>query len=197
MTRIKSTRDLLLWELEAAVSDLREAMADISPTEYDWEPLSPSERRVDCLMPPERKRVWRVFAKDDRWTYDYTPESLDPPPFTTIAWIINHISQSADMYLYCIQSGLAEGVERTWDDLPVPANLELMRMYLEGILAAVRAYLVSIPHKHVNAELNKLTPAPWGEMRPTVVNLWGGIIEHAIQHSMQIAARKDAIRNDY
>lgn len=80
------------------------------------------------------------------------------------------------------------------DDLPVLSNFAMMSEYLDETLAAVRNYLVSIPKQHIRHELNKMTPAPWGEMRPTYVNLWGGVIEYVIQHTMQIAARKDRIR---
>jgi len=194
MLRIESARDLLLRELVSAMHNLHETIANISSEEYDWEPLSPSEQAADCLLPPERKRVWRVFQQEGHWTYDYTPEALDPPPFTTIAWIINHIAQTADMYLFCIQSEKAEGIERTWDDLPVPSNFAMACKYLDEVLAVARGYLLSFPQQQIDEKLNKLTPAPWGEMRPTYVNLWGGVIEHLILHTMQIAARKDTIR---
>ena len=194
MGSIRSARDLLLLGLNTGVTNLRETLADISEEEYGWEPLAPAERAPDRLSPPERKKVWRVFLKEGVWTYDYTPERLIPPPFTTIAWIMNHVTQTADMYLYCIQSGKAEGLERTWDELPVPPSYDAMSKYLFEALAAVREYLETIPGRRVSVELNKLSPAPWGEMRPSYMNLWGGIVEHVIQHTEQIAARKDRIR---
>jgi hypothetical protein len=104
------------------------------------------------------------------------------------------MAQTADMYLYCIQSGEAEGLERTWDELPVPANFASMCKYLDETLIAVQDYLTSIPEQPISDELNKLTPAPWGELRPTYANLWGGVIEHVMLHTMQISARKDYIR---
>jgi hypothetical protein len=72
-----------------------------------------------------------------------------------------------------------------------------MKRYIFEVLSEARAYLVSIPEEDVHRELNKPTPAPWGEMRPTYLNVWGGVAEHAIQHAMQIAARKDRIRYGY
>jgi hypothetical protein len=85
MTKIVSARDILLWELGSGIHYLHQTTADISGEDYDWEPLSPPEQITDRLMPPESKRVWRVFQKEVRWTYDYTLQNLDPPPFTTIA----------------------------------------------------------------------------------------------------------------
>ncbi len=194
MKKVASARDVLLFGLEAGERHLREIIADISATEYYWEPLSPSAQAADRCLPPERKRVWRVFQIEERWTYDYTTEAVQPPPFTTIAWIMNHVAQTADMYLYCIKTGQAEGVERTWDDLPVFPHVAAVKQYLDETLAAVHNYLVAIPSRQINLELNKLTPAPWGELRPTYLNIWGGVIEHVIQHAVQLAARKDMIR---
>jgi hypothetical protein len=196
-TRVESSRDVLLLGLDTAALSIRETIADISEEEYHWEPISISERSSDLLLPPHRKRVWRVFQKQGIWIYDYTPEKLNPPPFTTIAWIMNHIAQTGDMYLHCLKTEKAEGVDRKWDDLPVPSNCEAMSDYIHKVLAEAREYLVSIPEGQINSELNKLTPAPWGEMRPTYLNIWGGIVEHTIQHAVQIAARKDRIRYGY
>jgi len=172
-------------------------MADLSEEEYRWEPLPLSEQSSDLLLPPEQKRVWRVFQKQGLWIYDYTPEKLDPPPFTTIAWIMNHVAQTGEMYLYCIKTGKPEGIERRWDDLPVPPDYQAMRHYLSTVLADAREYLISIPKRQITDELNKLTPAPWGEMRPTYLNVWGGIVEHVIQHAIQLAMRKNRIRYGY
>ena len=194
---IRSPRDVLLLGLNAGEQSLRETVGDIAEEEYRWEPLSATEQAADRLLPPQRKRVWRVFEQAGAWTYDYTPEEVKPSPFTTIAWIMNHVAQTADMYLYCVVSGKPEGIERHWEDLPVPPGLEAMKSYLFEVLSRVRQYLASIPGTAVLDELNKLTPAPWGEMRPTYRNIWGGVIEHGLQHSMQIAARKDSIRYGY
>jgi len=194
---VRSSRDMLLLSLDAAEDHTRRTIADVADEEYAWEPLSESERVADLQLPPHTKRVWRVFQQRGVWVYDYTPEPLSPPPFTTIAWIMNHMAQTADMYLYCVQTGIPEGVDRSWDDLPVPANREAMAEYIVQALASVREYLLSVPQRRVNPELNRLTPAPWGEMRPTCLNIWGGVVEHVLQHAMQIAARKDRIRYGY
>lgn len=192
-TGIKSSRDVLLLGLDSGEQSLRETIADISEEEYHWEPISSSEQSSDRFLPPHRKRVWRVFQQDGIWMYDYALGKLDPPPFTTVAWIMNHIAQTADMYLYCIKTGKPEGVDRRWEDLPVPSSCKAMSSYILTALTSVREYLISIPDEYIHNELNKLTPAPWGEMRPTYLNVWGGVVEHVIQHSIQIAARKERI----
>jgi hypothetical protein len=196
-TGVQTSRDVLLLGLDSGERSLRETIAQISDEEYSWEPISSSEQASDRILPPNRKRVWRVFQQEGIWIYDYTPEELNPSPFTTIAWIMNHIAQTADMYLYCIKTGKPEGVDRRWEDLPVPSSREAMSRYLIEELTGVRDYLVSIPEEYILREMNRLTPAPWGEMRPTYMNVWGGILEHVIQHSIRIAARKDRIRYGY
>jgi DinB superfamily len=197
MEKVESSRDILLIGLDKGEYNIQGIIADISEEEYLWEPPLLAEQSSDLLLPPEQKRVWRVFQKEGVWIYDYTPEKLDPPPFTTIAWIMNHVAQTADMYLYCVRTGRPEGVERRWDDLPVPSDYQAMSNYIVQVLADVREYLLSIPKRQINGELNKLTPAPWGEMRPTWLNIWGGVVEHVLQHAMQIAGRKDRIRYGY
>ena len=194
MKKVSSSRDILLFGLDVGEANIRNTVADITNDEYDWEPIPLSERTADSLLSPERKRVWRVFQQDDKWTYDYSLEILIPPPFTTIAWIMNHVAQTTEMYLYCTKSGKPEGQEKRWDDLPVQPNIALMKLYLCDVLADARQYLTSIPKGKVNSELNKLVPAPWGEIRPAFMNIWGGIVEHVLQHDLQIAARKDRIR---
>ncbi len=197
MDEIRSARELLLFELNHAERNLRQTVAGISEEMYDWEPIPVIQRQADLLLPPETKRVWRVYASEGVWMYDYTPAQVQPPPFTTIAWIMNHIAQTAEMYLLCIKTGKPEGVDKRWEDLPVPARLSEMSDYLFAVLASVRDFLLSIPAVQAPHELNKRTPAPWGEMRPTYLNLWGGIIEHTIQHDMQINLRKDHICYGY
>ena len=194
---VQLSRDILLLGLDSGEQNMRETIADISEEEYHWEPIPSSEQASDCLLPPHRKRVWRVFQHEGVWVFDYTPEPLNPPPFTTIAWIMNHIAQTADMYLYCIKAGEPEGVNRRWEDLPVQPSCEAMGSYIFEVISSVREYLYSLPKEYIHHELNKLTPAPWGELRSTYLNVWGGVVEHVIQHSMQIAERKNKIRFGY
>lgn len=197
MKKNLSSRDILLLGLDAGERNIRETLADITEAEYGWEPISLSEQHADLLLSPEQKKVWRVFRREGKWTYDYTPEKLDHPPFTTIAWIMNHVAQTGEMYLYCVKSGKPEGMERRWEDLPVQPSYQAMREYIFAVLADVGEYLVCIPRGRISSELCRLTPAPWGELRPTYLNIWGGVVEHVLQHAMQIAARKDGIRYGY
>ena len=194
---VESARDMLAIGLESAWHQVNEATADISEVEYHWEPIPETERSTDLLLPPDRKSVWRVFLKEGQWTYDYTPETLSRPPFITIAWIMNHIAQSGDMYLYCVKTGKPEGIERYWDDLPVPSTLEQMSQYIFQVIDMTGEFLNSIPKEEINTEINKLMPAPWGEMRPVYKNLWGGIINHMIEHAAQISALKQRMRLGY
>jgi hypothetical protein len=194
---VTSARDLLVVALESAGHCVRDVVAGISESELHWEPISNLEREADLFQPANRKRVWRVFQSGGVWVYDYTPEPLHPPPFTTLAWIMNHIAQTAEMYLYCIRNGISEGVDRSWDDLPVYPDYTCLCDYIHRGLQDTHAYLDAIPATRVDVVLNSLSPAPWGELRPVYLNLWGGIISHTIEHASQIATLKDRIRYGY
>ena len=128
--QVLSPRDVLLLGVDSAVLRARETLMDLTDEEYNWEPLSEAERLHDIALSAETKRVWRVFQVNNVYTYDYADGNLDPPPFTTIAWIMNPIAQTADMYLYCIKTGKPVGEEKAWDDLPVYPNLSDMRDYI-------------------------------------------------------------------
>ncbi len=195
--KILSARDVLLLGVDTALLRVDETFQDISSEEYNWEPLSETERQDDIGLPAEKKRVWRVFKKNGVYVYDYAEGNVNPPPFTTITWIMNHIAQTADMYLYCIKTGIPEGDQRTWDDLPVCSQFAEMFDYVFLVLQETKDYLASFDESSICDELNKLTPAPWGELRPTFLNLWGGIIVHTLEHAMQVAARKESIRKRY
>jgi uncharacterized damage-inducible protein DinB len=192
--RLRTSRDALTLGVDTALLRMQETFHDITEQEYNWEPLSGDDQSQDLLLPANEKRVWRVFEQNGIYSYDYSLEVRSPSPFTTIAWIMNHIAQTADMYLYCITTGKPEGAEKTWDDLPVYGRFSEMRDYAFRVFLETRAFLTSLDEEQSDYEVNKLTPAPWGEMRPTYLNIWGGIIEHGIQHAMQIAVRKEYIR---
>lgn len=193
--KIESARDVLVMTLGSARQRVADAITDVSEAEYHWEPLSEAERTVDFRAPVDQKRVWRVFQQGETWLIDYTPEILDPPPFTTIAWIMNHIAITAQMYLYCIQTGEPEGVSLKWDDLPLTGACKAMRHRIYQVLDETEAYLVATAH--LPDRLKRLTPAPWGEMRPVYLNLWGGIIGHTLEHATHISVVKQGIRGGY
>jgi hypothetical protein len=195
--KLLSAIDALILGADTALLRVSETILDITEEEYHWEPLSDAERLQDIPLSAETKRVWRVFPVNGVYTYDYGERSPGNPAFTTIAWIMNHIAQTAEMYLYCIKTGNAVGEAITWDDLPVYSNLSDMRDYIFRALQDTRDYLAALNGNQAHHELNKLTPAPWGEMRPAYLNLWGGSIEHALQHAMQIAVRKERIRQAF
>lgn len=192
--KVNSARDMLVISLESAKRRVSQAIADITEREIHWEPLSEVERLTDLQLAPDRKKVWRVYRSEGVWIYDYTPETLSTPPFTTIAWIMNHIAQTGYMYLYCVKTGEREGLSRNWEDLPVYPSYEQLRDYIFLVLDDTQGYLEAIPIGEINFELNRLSPAPWGEMRPVYKNVWGGVISHTIEHASQVASLKHRIR---
>lgn len=195
--KLLSVFDALILGVDTAILRVSETIRDITEAEYHWEPLSEAERPEDMLLSAETKRVWRVFPIEGVYTYDYGERGSDDPAFTTIAWIMNHIVSTAEMYLYCIRSGKSVGEERTWGDLTTYASVSDAQIHLNRVFADTRDYLSLLAESGDVTQLNILTPTPYGEMRPAYLNLWGGIIEHALQHAMQIAVRKERIRKGF
>ncbi len=64
MEPIESARDLLLFELNSAERAICETTTDITDVEYNWEPVAISEQPADLLLPPECKRVWRIYSRE-------------------------------------------------------------------------------------------------------------------------------------
>jgi hypothetical protein len=190
--KLVSARDALLLGADTALLRVRETVLDITAEEYNWEPLSDAERLQDIPLSAETKRVWRVFPVDGIYTYDYGDRRPDDPAFTTIAWIMNHIAQTAEMYLYCIRTGKAVGEEITWDDLPVYSTLGQMRDFVFHALQDTRDYLTALDGNQAHHELNRLTPL-LGKML-TYLSLWGSI-EHPLQHATSV--RKERIRQRF
>src|SRR5215207_9509674 len=144
--KLVSVRDALLFALDSAVLRASETLMDITEAEYHWEPLSESERQHDMTLGVDKKRVWRVFEENGAYTYDYGGDR-NPPAFTTIAWIMNHIAETADMYLYCVTTGKQVGEERTWLDVPVYSNMSETRAYIFRMLQNTRDYLLSLDER--------------------------------------------------
>ena len=192
--RLNSARDALVLGLDTALLRMQETFADITEEEYYWHPFSEAERLADDTLPEDEKRLWTVRPRNSDFTYDYADTTLDPPPFTTISWIMTHIAHTSAMYFYCVKSG--KGVDETfsWGSLTTYGTLAETRDYTYSVTHEVREYLLGLESDET---LNKMTPKPSWEMRPTYLNIWGGCIEHAIQHAMQIAVRKERIRTSY
>ena len=145
--RVASACDALLLGLDAAQLRMHDVLVDLTDEEYQWEPLPVSERSADMALPPEKKRVWRVYRREQQWTYDYAGGRLIPPPFTTIAWLANHVVSTADMYWYCIRTGQPAGKTRDWSDIVVPSTRQAMSDSLTAVFSEIRAYLLKFGPK--------------------------------------------------
>src|SRR5688572_27868407 len=76
--------ELLGQQMEEAYETLSNRLQGITEEEYFWEPVP------DC---------WTVFRLPNRrWTYHYEIPFPEPPPFTTLAWRVNHIALCKIMY---------------------------------------------------------------------------------------------------
>src|SRR5947208_5726956 len=82
---VRRAVDLLVSELDEAYELIRSRLEGLTDEEFFWEPVR------DC---------WTV-RRDERghWSADYPePPHPEPPPFTTIAWRLVHVSECKLMY---------------------------------------------------------------------------------------------------
>jgi hypothetical protein len=77
------TVDVLRRQWESSSHRLRERLVGLTDDEFRWEPVP------GC---------WNVRRVGDSWTMDYPDVAPDPPPVTTIAWRLLHITHGTWMY---------------------------------------------------------------------------------------------------
>jgi hypothetical protein len=67
--KVHSSRDFMLLGIESALLRMHQTFSDITDEEFNWEPLSETERAEDIKLPTVGKRVWRVFQEKGIYTY--------------------------------------------------------------------------------------------------------------------------------
>ena len=154
--------DRLLARLEGLTDD-----------EYRWEPVD------GC---------WNVRPSADSpsgWTVDYPDVAPDPPPVTTIAWRLLHISDGNTVYW---EHSFGPGVRNFWDLAP------------HGDAAGTIAYLRE-SQAPVTATLAMLDEDGLDEMRPTHFGVeWPArrvlsvLVDEQLHHGAEVALLRDLYR---
>ena len=160
---------LLAAEMDHAYETIRGRLDGLTDEEFFWEPVA------NC---------WTVRQlPDGRWTVDYEQPDPEPPPFTTIAWRLVHVSGCKIMY-----HEYAFGPARlTWDSLDLPHTAATAIAQLEEGHALLRADLDSLPD---DAALDELRLTNWGERWPTWQIFWI-MTFHDLHHGGEIACLRD------
>src|SRR4051812_5208262 len=136
-------------------------LSGLTDTEYFWEPVSGgwSVRRVDDAVAP-LDDVWG----DDQWGLEIEYPEPQPSPFTTIAWRMAHMTQSALVAAAAIRGRRAPSgfVDNAWPEfrsLPTTADAAVARWH--AAIGMVVEMLASASHQDLErAEHQQWEPTP-------------------------------------
>jgi uncharacterized damage-inducible protein DinB len=162
---------LLADELDHAFREVWDRVQGLSDDEFFWEPVP------NC---------WTVRQRPDgRWSVDYPDVHPDPPPFTTIAWRLDHLGECKVMY-----HEYAFGPARlTWDEIDSAHTAEAAIRELARGHQLLTEALASLTDADLDAD--RLTN--WGERWPTWRILWT-MIHHDFHHGGEIGVLRDLHR---
>ena len=163
----------LRTEWQRSCDRLLARLEGLSDDEYRWEPVS------GC---------WGVrpdAGSPSGWTVDYPDVEPDPPPFTTIAWRMLHVSDGNTIY---------------WEHAFGPAKRQFSDLAPHGDAAGAIAYLAASqrPVTAILAEiddggLDELRPTPWGERWPAG-RVLAVLLDEQVHHGAEIALLRDLYR---
>jgi hypothetical protein len=171
---VASAADLLRGQWGRSCERLLARLDGLTDDEYRWEPVA------GC---------WNVrpsAQSPSGWSVDYPEVPPDPPPFTTIAWRMLHVSDGNSIYW---EHSFGPGVRNFWDLAP------------RGEAGAAIEYLVE-SQRPVTATLAALDDGRLDETRPTHLGVqWPAhrvftvLIDEQVHHGAEIALLRDLYRN--
>lgn len=165
--------ELLEHQLQEAYELIRSRVEGLTDEEFFWEPVP------GC---------WTVRA-DERghWAADYPDfPHPDPPPFTTIAWRLVHVSECKVMY-HEYAFGPAE---LTFPDINSAHTAASAIAQLEEGHALLVRDLANLD----DADLRRPVLTNWGEQWPAWKIFWT-MISHDLHHGGEIGALRDLYRS--
>jgi hypothetical protein len=143
----------------------------LTDQEYFWKPVP---------------ACWTVHTDvKGNWVVDYEKPPPDPPPFTTIAWKMEHITSCKIMYR---EYAFGEGKLR-WEDIPVARTASESISRLLEAQSRLRTELDSFD----NEELESMRRTNWGDKWPTWMIFWT-MISHDLHHGAEIGCLRDLYR---
>jgi len=162
-----------------SVADLRRILTGLTDEEFRWEPCA------DCW------NVRRDTSAPSGWSMDYPDIVPDPPPVTTIAWRLLHITHGNWIYW---EHSFGPG-QRTFPDLPIYGAAD----------AAIADLIAS--QRPVTDELTAITDVTLGRpvSTPRSVDAHGKqwpatrvfltLLKEQVHHGAEISLLRDLYRN--
>ena len=167
-----SAAEWLRTEWRRSCDRLLARLAGLSDDEYRWEPVA------EC---------WNVRpdpASPSGWTVDYPDVEVDPPPFTTIAWRMLHVSDGNTIY---------------WEHAFGPARRQFSNLAPHGDAGGAISYLdesqrpvTAILTEINDAGLDELRSTPWGEQWP-VGRVLAVLLDEQVHHGAEDRAAEGPI----
>ena len=171
MNASRQSVGLLMAAMEEGWTTLRCRLEGLTDEEFFWEPV------------PE---CWTVHCDETgHWIEDYADPAPEPPPFTTIAWRMVHVSLCKLMY-HEYAFGPAQ---LTWDGLVVPHTAAEAVASLEENHARLRAALDGLN----DSDLLEMRLTNWGEHWPAWRIFWV-MAGHDLHHGGEIGCLRDLYR---
>jgi hypothetical protein len=162
---------LLANEMNETWSMLLAWVEGLTDAEFFWEPVP------GC---------WTVHTDDKgQWIVDYEKPAPDPPPFTTIAWKLDHLASCKIMY-----HEYAFGQARLdWEGISIPPTASESIHQLTEAQIKLKTTLDGMHDR----QLEEPCRTNWGEMWPTWKIFWT-MISHDLQHGSEISCLRDLFR---
>lgn len=170
---VASAVRLLRRQWAASCARLLRRVEGLTDDEYRWEPVA------GC---------WNVRPSPTSpggWTVDYPASEPDPPPFTTIAWRMLHISDGNTIY---------------WDHAFGRARLNFGDLAPHGDAAGAIEYLAE-SQRGIRRTLEELDDEALDEMRPThfgvewpAVRVLRVLVDEQVHHGAEIGLLRDLYR---
>ena len=161
---------LLRSQWSQSCERLLQRLDALTDDEYRWEPVVP------CWS------VRRSAESPSGWTVDYPEIAPDPPPFTTIAWRMLHISDGNTIY---------------WEHAFGPGLRDFGDLLPHGDAAGAIEYLAE-SQAPITAALAELDDVALDEMRPTQFGVeWPAhrvltvLIDEQVHHGAEIGLLRD------
>lgn len=173
----------LLSQYTFGVEQLLDRLVGMSDEEYLWEPVE------GCWSIRPRSEARSNAPVGGNWIMDLSRPEPDPPPFTTIAWRMTHLSSSL-----AARADHTNGTRSvTRDDLVIARTAEEAIEYFRLASSQWQGALESAGEEHVH-EVG-YSQLPWGldPQLPFIEIAWW-VNKELIHHGAEIALLRDLYR---